>query len=230
MNRSLPLLFCLAISACGAEGERPPAPEASASASASWISGWGGAQSLGAARPKSYPDGPYGYGDPEVGDRLPNIRLEGFVDPPTGRKATASRFASVELDDIRRSNNQFLLVHVSALWCPPCMLAARDLADNHELISSAGATVVELLVDGRSVGADPTREELEVWADTADLKFPTAMPGDEETRKVFPHREYAYLIDLDSMEVIFRTSGFHEDTTVAEEAINELLKLEYSPD
>lgn len=226
MKRPLSLFLCLAVGACGVEGERPDGIEATSSSNSAWIDGWGGAGSLGASRPKSYPDGPYGSGDPGVGERLPNLRLEGFVSPPSGRKATSSRYSSIELNDIRRSDNQFLIVHVSALWCPPCMLAARDLAENHELITSAGATVIELLVDGQSSGADPSREELEIWADTADLMFPTAMPGDEETRKVFPHREYAYLVDLDSMEVIFRTSGFQNETTVAQEAIDELLKIE----
>ena len=142
--------------------------------------------------------------------------------PKDGELASKSDFESIELNEIRRSNNRFLIVHVSAYWCPPCLAAARDLEANHSIIEQAGATVVELLVDGRSSEVDPKIDELEAWVKSASLTWPTVTPGDDRTRTVFPRREYIYLVDLDTMQVVWRAYGFSNDTTIGQLLVDEL--------
>src|SRR5690606_2341852 len=114
------------------------------------------------------------------------LTLDGFARPKNGQLAIKSDFEPIEFNEFRRSDNRFLIIHVSAYWCPPCLLAARDLEANHSIIERAGATVVELLVDGRASETDPRFEELEAWVKSASLTWPTLTPGDDRTRLVFP--------------------------------------------
>lgn len=213
--------FCAGLIACSSEREYPET-NPSVGSIPSWTDSLGGSSGLDDSRPRSYPKGPYGEGNPQVGERLENLTFDGFAKPRSGQLANHSDFESIELNDIRRSDNRFLILHVSAYWCPPCLLAAIDLEDNRSIIERAGATVVELLVDGRSSEEDPKIEELDAWVDSASLTWPTLTPGDERTRIVFPQREHIYLVDLDTMQIVWTAYGFSNDTTVAQRLITEL--------
>jgi|GEM_PF-3347738 len=188
----------------------------------------GGATGLGGApsvsRSGFYPKGPYGSRNPELGDIVPDVEFEGFVSPPSGGEAQDGEYGRLSLGEIRKGSEQYLIVHVSALWCSACLIAAEVLSERDDEVQALGGRSIELLMDGAEADYDPSRDELVLWSKTGGLGIPTVMAGEPDTRNVFPTRERVYILDLDTMAVVWRAEGFYSDTTITGEAINALIR------
>jgi hypothetical protein len=87
----------------------------------------------------------------------------------------------------------------------------------------AGGAVLEILIDGSTLGLDPTQEELDVWVRNNDLRMTTVIPGDESVRRVFPDRDYVYIIDLRTMEVVWQEEGPGRNQATTEIGAQEML-------
>lgn len=214
------LCFCLVLGAgCEPEVERPPAHQSAPS--------FGGARNyLGAheAPPSGdYPPGPYAFNNPQEGEVVENLEFQGFLPASPGDRAADGEFSWLTMQDLRASGARYLLVHVSSFWCATCLVGADRLNQYIDEIHRAGGATLELLVDGQATGADPRKVELEVWADSADLKMPTVGPGEDRVRAVFPDREFVYIVELATMEVVSRIQGLNEDPMPIEIAAEELL-------
>lgn len=175
--------------------------------------------------PPGYPAGPYGIFDPAVGDIIENLNFEGLL--RLGDDEVVSSAEAIEpltLDDVRNSGATYALIHTATVWCPSCRAAADDLALRGDELSNAGAYVIELVLEG---GYDvlPTDLELSLWATNSDLTVSTVRPNDERTSVVFPSREYVYIVELSTMQVIWAKQALFTDPTITEDGIDALLEL-----
>jgi hypothetical protein len=123
----------------------------------------------------------------------------------------------------RGGDANLLLVHVAAVWCSSCRAAASDLGEREQEILDAGGAILELVHEGQS-GDPPTESELRAWIGAHGLSVATAGPADERTKVVFPNREYAYIIDLRTMTVVWRESGLYATPTIADTAADAMIE------
>jgi hypothetical protein len=170
-----------------------------------------------------YPEGPYGQDNPEVGDIVENLQFDGFISPVDGTLANHRKVEGISFGDLRKTGKRFAVVHVSAFWCESCTLGALDLSENAKTVMQRDGVILELLVDGSASGADPTFKELDEWVEKGGLEVTTVLPGDDRVREVFPSREYAYIIELATMKVVWRHSGLFEQPSTVERAVDALL-------
>jgi len=185
----------------------------------------GGGSAPIAQTTKSYPEGPYGEADPEVGQRIEDLKFDGFVSPVDGTLANQRKVQTLSFSELRNSGKRYAIVHVSAYWCDSCSASALDLSDKAKTVLERDGVIIELLVDGSAAGADPTFKELDNWIVTGGLEVTTVAPGDERVREVFPTREYAYIIELETMEVVWRHFGLYERPTTVWYSVDALLSL-----
>lgn len=177
--------------------------------------------------PKSekYPEGPYARGDPEVGDVVENLTLLGHLGTPGRVTEVGDQLDLLSFSDLRETDATHLLLHTSATWCATCRVEALYLSEYTQSIVEEGGTVLELVVDGQATGVDPSKEELDVWVELSDLKVSTMGPGDDNLRKVFPSRDHVYIIDLQTMEVVWRIDGPKDGQAASEIGAIELLSF-----
>lgn len=224
-------LFSLA---CSSEVSPPDSPtwmagNGATSSTGGSLSAPGGADSLpvlgGATAqgdPDSYPPGPYGSGNPKVGDVVEDLAWQGFARLGDGRLASEGPLQNLQLSSLRTAGKSYALIHTATVWCPSCRAAADDLAARGEELEAKGAVLIELLLEGQS-SQIPTDAELEAWVQGSDLTVTTVRAADERTAVVFPAREYVYLIDLASMKVVWAERALFSDPSIAALGIEELL-------
>jgi hypothetical protein len=70
-------------------------------------------KSSGGAGLGAYPAEPYGH---NVGDVMPNLQWEGYVNETAEGVATAQPFVPYSMDDVRRSGKPYAFVHVSEFY------------------------------------------------------------------------------------------------------------------
>jgi hypothetical protein len=148
-------------------------------------------------------------GNPDVGDVIENLQLVGLV--PDG--SSEPPFVSTSMAELRGGDATLALVHVAAVWCGSCRAAANDVGAREQEILDAGGAVIELVHEGQS-GAPPTESELRAWMGAHDIESVTVGPADDRTKAVFPEREYAYIVDLRSMTVVWRERGLYASPTI----------------
>jgi hypothetical protein len=134
-------------------------------------------------------------------------------------------FGSYSFDDLRQSGPRYALILTVASWCTSCKAAADDLGDRGHEVVDAGGQVIELMIDGPQVGQDATQSDLDLWITTYDLRVNTVAFTDDGGlgRTTFPAREYAYIVDLDAMEVLWQQSGLYSTPTIAVIGIEKIL-------
>lgn len=173
--------------------------------------------------PEGYPDGPYAAGNPMVGEVIENLTFEGY--PRIGDSILSSEgtVQRISLADLRDSDARYALIHTATVWCPSCRTAADDLALRGDELSASGAAIIELVLEG---GYDvlPTDEQLALWIEGSDLTVTTVRPADERTPLVFPSREYVYIVELDTMQVVWAEQALFTDPTITEQGIEALLE------
>ncbi len=172
----------------------------------------------------TYPLGPYGSNNPEVGETLADLAFFGFHRLGYSKELISEGdYGETSFSDYRDSGANYLLIHVAAAWCSSCLLGAIDLQAAASEIVAGGGELLELIVDGQGVGVDPTKNELELWAEYGGLRFTTSGPGADQTREVFPEREHVYIVDLQSMKVVWTEEGLYNNPSVAQLGIEQLL-------
>ena len=157
--------------------------------------------------PPGYPAGHHGT---QVGDTLPFLRWEGYVaERLDGGLVSDGPLASYSSDDMRRSGKSLALLHVADFDCPGCNHAATVLAAGAHDLQERGALVVEVL--GSSEFTNPAdRAHLDAWVTTYELSFTSVIdaPGHElATLNAVGIRETALVIELTTMQVMFRATG-----------------------
>lgn len=86
----------------------------------------------------------------------------------------------------------------------------------------AGGIVIELLLQG-SGSAPPTEDEVRAWVTTHDLETTTVGAVDARPRVVFADREVAFIIDLDTMTVLWKQSGLYANPSLFVTSIDAML-------
>jgi hypothetical protein len=61
----------------------------------------------------AYPAEPYGH---DIGQVMPNLQWEGYVNETADGVATAQPFVAYSMDDVRRSGKPYAFVHVSEFY------------------------------------------------------------------------------------------------------------------
>jgi len=220
-------VFILA-TGCGPPDERPSAASddhtaGGAGAPAADPGGSSGGAGAGAqdagGTVSDYPAGPYGEGDPEVGDVIENLKLQGLV---FDAAAAEPRFVTTSLGALREIDAALALIHVPAVWCSSCKAAAADLAARQQEILDAGGAIIELVHEGQD-GSPPSESELRAWATAYRLHVPTAGGADARAHAVFPDRDTAYVVDLRTMTVVWRERGLYATPTIGATGADALL-------
>jgi hypothetical protein len=184
----------------------------------------GGSQVVEVPSKTEYPAGPYATANPRAGDTLEDLTFYGFHRIGAGDNLVSeSDYGEFSFSDYRESGAEYLLIHVAAAWCSSCLLGAIDLQFAASQVVAAGGELLELVIDGQGVGVDPLKEELELWAEYGGLTFSTSGPGRDKTRQVFPDREHVYVIDLDTMQVVWTDQGLYNNPSVAQLGLEQLL-------
>lgn len=112
-------------------------------------------------------------------------------------------------------------------WCGSCETAARELGQELEgrvqAVTEQGGLVAHLLLTGNSSSEAPSDEEVHNWARAAELEISVLGPADERTREVFPDREWVFVVNLETMEVVFRQEvALYVEPRVSEVGLTEL--------
>ncbi len=201
----------LTLLSCSQEVHRPPG-----------ISVGGSAPVAHPHEPDGYPAGPYGGNNPQVGDVIQDMSFLGYLG--TGERIEpSSDLSEFSFSSLREGEAQFLLIHVSSLWCGTCRAEAIGMSEYTSQIVDAGGLALEILIDGQTAGLDPSQEELDVWVLNNDLRMTTVLPGDNAVRRVFPDQDFVYIIDLESMEVVWQQEGPSIDPTTTQIGAREIL-------
>jgi hypothetical protein len=158
-----------------------------------------------------------------VGDVLENLTFEGYLRIGDGTLPSEGSVQEITLAEVRDSGAQYALIHTATVWCPSCRAAADDLALQGDQLSGSGAAIIELVLEG---GYDilPTDSELTLWVQGSDLTVTTVRPADDRTLIVFPSREYVYIVELDTMQVLWAEQALFTDPTITEQGIAALLE------
>jgi hypothetical protein len=90
-------------------------------------------------------------------------------------------------------------------------------------VINAGGAVLELLLDGSRNNIAPTDQELSAWIQAYGLTVTSVRRIDARTREVFADREFAYIIDLSTMQVVWRQQGLFTTPTIVDVGIDKIL-------
>jgi hypothetical protein len=158
--------------------------------------------------PAGYPAGRYGT---HVGDTFPFLRWEGYVE---GRADAAlvssSAWTTYTSDDLRRSGKRWAIVHLTDFDCPGCRHAATELDARVADAGAMGPAVVEVLGSVSIEALPADRAHLDAWITTFAPSVTAVIdaPGHEfATLRSFGVRETALVLDLATMQVVYRSTG-----------------------
>lgn len=188
--------------------ERDAEPGATPAGSEPWSdAGEFGATSPDGLAPGSYPAGPYGENNPGIDDVVENLSFRGLLnlEPPTS--SSSLEVAPLSFQTFRESDARYLLVITSMAWCGSCQVASRqlgaDLLERVTALRDEGGLVAHVLLQGGG-SARPTDAELSNWAQAGNLSISVLGPVDDEAARVFPQREWVFVLRLDTMQVVWR--------------------------
>lgn len=173
-----------------------------------------------------YPPGPYGV---TVNRVIENFRMPGYL--ATGEPVKVTTFEYREDLDLKTFRNavdadgnpfRYLLLNISAGWCPPCNQEAEDLGlkgrqkGKIDEWLSKGGLFVTVLVEGYDESArnPPVKEDISTWVDQHDVQFTMAIDPDQKliaagiNPSAFPTN---LVIDLKTMKIVSAWYGL--DTT-----------------
>lgn len=184
--------------------------------------GEGGAGGVG-IDPGEYPAGPYGDGSPAAGAVLENLAFEGFVNDSGTGVATSQPYRAYTFQDLRASGARYALILTAAAWCSSCKISAADLAERGHEVTEAGGAIMQILLDGTSGSVAPTQEGLTAWVNAYELTTTTVRRLDARTREVFTDREYAYIVDLETMTVLWRGAALYGNPSISVRGIEKIL-------
>lgn len=152
----------------------------------------------------SYPAGPYGT---TVGSIAAN---HSFFDPASG--------ADISFGDLRDAGEKkLLLVTSGAGWCSACKQEAVELKANYDEYGPQGLEIWSTLF--QDFVGDPADEGFwNVWKGQLSPNYPLLLDVDFVLGSYFnpDSAPMNMLIDLESMEIIFLTTGFDPATVESE--------------
>ncbi len=175
-----------------------------------------------AAFSTTYPEGPYGEGNPRVGETIEALAWEGYLRLGDDTLVASGELQATSLAELRLAGASVALIHTATTWCSSCRAAADDLARRGDELSNQGALIIELLLEGQSY-ITPDDEELTAWVKTSDLTVTTVRGADARTEAVFPSREYVYIVELESMKVVWAKQALYSSPSITEEGVKALL-------
>jgi len=185
--------------------------------------------------PNPYPPPPYGI---SVNRVIQNFTLPGYFVTGAGVKANLTPLLDkLDLQQIRKTNDaaghplRYLLLDISAGWCPPCNQEAQDLGLNGTKSgqianwSGRGGIFMTALVEGynESTGAAPVEADIETWINQHNVQSSTVYdPGQlliaqGISPSAFPTN---LVIDLRTMKIVSAWYGLDETYQKWEAALN----------
>ncbi|MAG27655.1 hypothetical protein CMI47_19160 [Candidatus Pacearchaeota archaeon] len=69
---------------------------------------------------------------------------------------------------------QPIVLDLSAMWCPPCQVAAADVQATHDEYSTNNLAYVTVLIE-TAAGAEPKPEDCKYWADSYGIVDPRVL-------------------------------------------------------
>ena len=161
--------------------------------------------------PGPYPTGPYG-GD--VGKVIDNLTFQGYFSPTkTSGLASAEPLGEVTLDKLRLAPNaKFLMIHLAAYWCGPCLSAAKALAAKTSTFAPKGGLLMGILAEGTTPADVATKNQLDLFISKAGAQFTYVLDGvapqtDAETY-FSNERDTFIMIDLKTMKIVKVVDNF----------------------
>lgn len=183
----------------------------------------------------AYPAGPYGV---SVNRIIENFTFPGYFTTDFGVKVnTLPKLDALDLQAVRTavdSNGQpfrYLLLDISAGWCPPCNQEAEDLGlngskkDEIERWRSKGGLFMTVLVEGydQSARDAPTAQHLQTWVNQHKVQSSTTYDPQQNliaqgiNPSAFPTN---LVIDLRTMRIVSAWYGLDPTYQKWEAALN----------
>jgi len=168
----------------------------------------------------TYPSGPYGS---EVDDIVENIKFDGYADadflckPAAAMKMDLSEKRTLSFKDFYCSSTcpdkkrRLLWVIVSAGWCGPCQDEVMLTQNQYELGAIDPRVHLMDIIYETDKATPVTDEFAQRWANNGifQLSFPVAMDPAFRMATYLDRNAVPFnmLIDLDTMQIIFRQTG-----------------------
>lgn len=70
---------------------------------------------------------------------------------------------------------------------------------------SAGGIAIEVVEQGNRGGAPATRDDVDNWVERFELTTTTVHPADGVTLEQLEGRDHTYVVDLETMQIVFET-------------------------
>jgi hypothetical protein len=161
-----------------------------------------------------YPKGPYGanvgaiidnyefigYPDSTAETVLQPIDLASFYNPTgNGTYAEDAPFNAGE------PKPKALLINVSARWCAPCNLEAKEtLPGKYAELKPLGGEFLVDLADGNTPGEAATEADLQKWTSKYDIDYPAALDPTYRLAALFDANAFPanFIIRTSTMEIV----------------------------
>ena len=155
----------------------------------------------------AYPAGPYGVGDPEVGEVIEDLPLRGYFNLDPTVESEETELEDGALGQLRAGGMTHAAVLTAKGWCGICRGIARSIGDELQprvaQAAGNGGMFIQMLLTGNGSDA-PSDLELSAWAQATGLTTLLLGPADERTSVVFQQRQVGYVIELATMRIVHR--------------------------
>jgi hypothetical protein len=185
----------------------------------------GGTAGTGGGAQDPYPPGPYGVGVNRV---IANFSLPGYFTTGNGVKVnTLPKMANNDLQAVREATDangnkfKYLLLDISAGWCPPCNAEAKDLGltGSHSTLiktwQQKGGLFMTVLTESydESTHAPPVDADPDTWINTNSSQSSVVYDPQQNllTAGIDPNAFPTNLvIDLRTMKIVAGWPGVNE--------------------
>ena len=166
-----------------------------------------------------YPSGPYGG---TVGNVVDNFKFQGYFSPSkTSGLASTETFGEVSWDMLRMTPDaKYLMIHMAAYWCGPCLSAAKQLAAKAPEMVPKGGLLMGVLTEGRTPSEPATESNLGSFINKAKAPFTYTLDSvspQTDLESYFDSlRDSFIIIDLSTMKIVNIIDNFSGGGGVAE--------------
>jgi len=220
--KTLTLLFAALLLGCGTDVALgpPPPPGPDGNGGGGGLGGSGGVISVGGsggAAPCVYPVDNVGN---QVGQVLPPLSWNGYVNDAADSLSTTKTWSTDYGTEAIycQATGPYALIHTAWVFCPGCRAAARALGAasvdqnlNGAVVVAAGGIIVEVLIQSGYSGGALDMFDITTWVNTYDLDITTMMAVDAQTEAALIDREWSFIIDTSTMQIVWRQQGSQVD-------------------